>query len=56
MKWYYLALLTWILEIIMFASIILIPVCIYLRDLRDWWDKPFINAYSLYVNERTNRW
>ena len=46
MKWYYLALLTWILEIIMFISIVLIPVCIYLRDSHDWWETPFSEAYA----------
>lgn len=44
MKWYYLALLIWIAEIAMFASVILIPVCMYLRDSSDWWYRPFSEA------------
>ena len=44
MKWYYLALLIWIAEIIMFASIILIPVVMYLRRWCIWWDRPFTEA------------
>ena len=41
---YYLALLTWILEIFMFASIILIPIVLILREEFDWWQKPFKEA------------
>ena len=41
---YYLALLTWILEIIMFASIVLIPIVLILREESDWWQKPFEEA------------
>ena len=44
MKWYYLALLTWVLKIIMFLSIILIPVCKYSEDTYEWWDRPFGKA------------
>ena len=47
MKWYYLALITCIAEIIMFASVILIPVCMYLRDYYVWWNRPFSQAYML---------
>ena len=45
MIWYYLAFLTWILEIILFISIIGIPVVLYLRDNNDWFAQPFAEAY-----------
>lgn len=41
----YLALLTWILEIAMFASIIFIPIIIKLRWDSNWFRKPFETAY-----------
>ena len=41
---YYLALLTWILEIFMFASIILIPIVLVLREEYRWWKHPFYEA------------
>ena len=44
MKWYFLALLIWFAEILMCATILLIPVCIYLRDNDDWFDSPFNEA------------
>ena len=44
MRWYYLALLICIVEIIMFASIILIPVAWCLREDFDWWSAPFYEA------------
>lgn len=45
MKWYFLALLIWLLETIMFVSVILIPVIMYLRDNYEWFEKPFNTAY-----------
>ena len=42
---YYLALLIWILEIIMFASIILLPVVVWLRDNYDAFKVPFVCAH-----------
>ena len=44
MKWYCLAFLICIIEILMFASIILIPVVMYLRDECEWFEHPFIKA------------
>ena len=44
--YYYLALLIWILIIIMFISIILIPVCMYLKHNSMLWYKPFSAAYT----------
>lgn len=44
MKFYFLAFLIWILEIVMFASIVLIPVVMYLRDNYDWFERPFNEA------------
>lgn len=44
MRWYYLALLIYIAEIIMFASVVLIPLVMYLRDAEDWWKSPFTEA------------
>ena len=38
---YYLALLTWIAQILMCVSIILIPVFVYLYFNTDWWGNPF---------------
>lgn len=32
MKWFYLAFLIWIVEILLFVSIIAIPLCMWLRD------------------------
>ena len=45
MIWYYLAFLILILEIILFISIIGIPVVLYLRDHNDWFSHPFNEAY-----------
>ena len=45
MKWYYLAFLICILEIIMIATIVLIPLVRYLRDYYDWFEKPFEMAF-----------
>ena len=44
MKYYCLAALIWILEIIMFTSIIFIPMVIYLRVRYDWFEEPFGTA------------
>lgn len=44
MKYYYLAALTWILEILMFGLIITIPAIIYLRIFNDWFEMPFWRA------------
>lgn len=41
---YYLALLTAIVEIIMIASIVLIPVWYHLFNISDWWRQPFSEA------------
>ena len=41
----YLAGLIWLLEILMFASIILIPLVIYLRFQYRFFEKPFEEAY-----------
>lgn len=49
MKWYYLALLIWIAEILMFASIVLLPVAIYLRNNNDWWENPFEEAHYAWL-------
>jgi hypothetical protein len=45
---YYLALLVWILIIIMFASVILIPICMYLKDTFWLWYKPFTTVREDY--------
>jgi len=42
---YYLALLIWVLEIIMFASIVLLPLVVWLRDNFDAFKVPFCCAY-----------
>lgn len=44
MKWFYLALLTWIFEILLFVSIIGIPICMYLRYTSRWFAFPFEEA------------
>lgn len=44
MRYYFLAFVIWILEIVMFATIILIPVAMYLRDSYVWFDAPFGQA------------
>lgn len=44
MRFYYLALLTWIAEILMFASIIFIPVVLFLRNKYLWFIRPFEEA------------
>jgi hypothetical protein len=46
MKWYFLAFLVWIIEILMFASIILIPFVMYLRNETEWFEHPFAKADS----------
>lgn len=46
MKWYYLALLTWILKIILWVSIVGIPMEIYLRDNYEWFEDPFYEAFE----------
>lgn len=46
MKWYFLAFLVWIIEILMFASIILIPFVMYLRNETEWFARPFAKADS----------
>lgn len=45
MRWYWLALLIWFIEILMFVSILLIPVVVYARDNNDWFHAPFRNAW-----------
>lgn len=49
MRWYYLALLTWIFKIILFVSIVGIPIEIYLSDSSDWFEKPFNEARIINV-------
>lgn len=44
MLWYYLALLIYIAIIIMFLSIILIPLFVYLNTETEWFREPFANA------------
>ena len=44
MKYYFLALLVWIVMIIMFLTIILIPVVMHLRDNNEWFASPFSKA------------
>lgn len=51
MKWYYLAILIWILEILMFISIIFIPAVMYLRDYHWWFNSPFLIA-KIRINKR----
>jgi len=42
--WYYLAGLTYLLYLILFVTIILIPVLVYLLDLNWWFIEPFEDA------------
>lgn len=44
MKWYYLALLIWILKIILWVSILGIPIEIYISNNSEWFEKPFCEA------------
>ena len=44
MRWYLLAFLVWIAEIIMFLTILLIPVCMWLRGNCFFFEKPFTAA------------
>ena len=41
----YIALIIWIAKIIMFLSIVLIPIAILLIDKYQWWKEPFDTAY-----------
>lgn len=50
MKYYYIALGIWILKILMWVTIILIPVERYLKDRFDYWHKPFLEGWDKYVN------
>lgn len=44
MRYYFLAFAIWILEIVMFASIALIPIVVDLRDSYPWFYRPFRQA------------
>ena len=44
MKWYILAFLVWLLEILLCATIILIPICWCLRNRYDWFYAPLESA------------
>ena len=44
MRYYWLAWLIWLAIIAMFASVLLIPVCMYLRDRFVWFRYPFAMA------------
>ena len=52
MKWYYLATLTWLLEILMFTLIITIPAILYLREFNDWFGSPFRSAFVEVVKQK----
>lgn len=49
MKYYFIAFGIWILKILMWATIILIPVERYLTDRFHYWYMPFIEAEHRYV-------
>lgn len=45
---YYLAILCWLFNIVMYATIIFIPVMHYLREESYWLEAPFYHAYNVW--------
>ena len=45
MKWYYLASLIWVTRLLLFVTIIGIPLVMYLMDNNEWFEAPFNCAY-----------
>lgn len=49
MKYYFLAFIFWIIKIILWISIIGIPIERYLADRIGWFYKPFAEAYDKWI-------
>ena len=46
MRFYFLAFIVWVCIIVLWISIIGIPICVYLCHHNNWFDAPFDKAYS----------
>ena len=53
---YYLALLTWFSIILMFLSVIFIPLYAFLKNETKWYDKPFGEAWLLGNRYSNYKW
>lgn len=52
MKWYFLAFLTFIAEMILLVLILTIPVLFYIVDHYIWWEEPFLQAYYKSIKDK----